>query len=139
MRHFLDFIAENSNNQINGFVILKPGFMKYEQPFYDMLNNNGWQIIQKVKKQLSDSCTKELYKMHEKKDFYKELCNYMASDKCVCCACYKDCKDPIEDMKKIKDKVRDSWGKNEMENAMHSSDSLDNVNRESNLIFTNLQ
>jgi nucleoside diphosphate kinase len=49
--------------------------------------------------------------------------------------CYKDCKDPIKDMKSIKDKVRKIWGKDDMRNAMHSSDSIDNVNREYKLVF----
>ena len=34
-----------------------------------------------------------------------------------------------------KDKVRKNWGKDEMKNGMHSSDSLENVNRESKIIF----
>ena len=38
-------------------------------------------------------------------------------------------------MKKLKDKARDAWGKSEMKNAMHSSDSLKNVERESKIVF----
>ena len=44
---------------------------------------------------------------------------------------YVDC---ANDMKKLKDKVRKNWGKDEMKNGMHSSDSLENVNRESKII-----
>ena len=40
-------------------------------------------------------------------------------------------------MDKLKDKVRDMWGKSEMRNAMHSSDSLKNVKRETKIIFKN--
>jgi nucleoside diphosphate kinase len=29
--------------------------------------------------------------------------------------------------------MRDNWGKDDMENAMHSSDSLENVSRESDI------
>ena len=38
-------------------------------------------------------------------------------------------------MDKLKDKVRDAWGKDDMKNGMHSSDSLENVKREYKLIF----
>ena len=33
-------------------------------------------------------------------------------------------------MKKIKERARDAWGKKKKKNAMHSSDSLENVQRE---------
>jgi nucleoside diphosphate kinase len=42
-------------------------------------------------------------------------------------------KETFNDMKKLKDKVRENWGKDEMKNGMHSSDSLENVNRESKI------
>lgn len=122
---------------INGFVILKPEFLDHTEDFCNMLKNNGWNIIQKQQKKLTKDEAKELYKMHKDKPFYKDLCDYMASDDCLCCSCHKDCKDPIADMKKIKHKVRDAWGKDEMRNGMHSSDSLYNINREANLVFLN--
>jgi nucleoside diphosphate kinase len=59
----------------------------------------------------------------------------MSSEDCLCCICHKDCEDPVKDMKSLKDTVRDRWGKSEMKNAMHSSDSLKNVNREKEIIF----
>ena len=51
------------------------------------------------------------------------------------CTCHKDCADPIKEMKKLKHKARDAWGKSEMKNAMHSSDNLENVKRESKVVF----
>ena len=77
----------------------------------------------------------ELYKMHKDKKFYEDLCKYMSSDKCMCCTCHKSTDKPIEEMNKIKDKIRNAWGKSEMKNAMHSSDSIENVNRERKIIF----
>ena len=128
-------IKEEVSNQINGFVILKPEFLDHEEDFLTLLKNNGWDIIQKSKRTLSNDEAKELYKMHKDKDFYNDLCKYMSSGDCLCCLCHKDCKDPIKDMDTLKDKVRKSWGKDDMKNGMHSSDSLENVNRESKLIF----
>lgn len=134
MKTFTQFIKEQ-NAGLNAFVILKPEFLKYEQQWLDMLKNNDWQIIQKKKLKLTHEQAEELYKMHKDKDFYKDLCNYMSSDDCICCTCHKDCGDPIKEMKKLKDKARDAWGKSEMKNAMHSSDSLENVERESKVVF----
>ena len=134
MKTVIQFIKEQ-NAELNAFVILKPGCLKYEQQWLDMLKNNDWQIIQKKKLKLTHEQAEELYKMHKDKDFYNDLCNYMSSDDCICCTCHKDCKDPIKEMKKLKDKARDAWGKSEMKNAMHSSDNLENVKRESKVVF----
>ena len=129
------YSIKEESNQINGFVILKPEFLDHEEDFLTLLKNNGWDVIQKSKRTLSNDEAKELYKMHKDKDFYNDLCKYMSSGDCLCCLCHKDCKDPIKDMDSLKDKVRKSWGKDDMKNGMHSSDSLENVNRESKLIF----
>jgi len=129
------YMLNESNNTINGFVILKPEFLDHEDEFLKMLDNNGWKVIQKVKRTLTNDEAKELYKMHKDKEFYNNLCDYMSSSDCVCCLCYKDCEDPVKDMDQLKDKVRNAWGIDDMKNAMHSSDSIDNVNRESKLIF----
>ena len=56
---------------------------------------------------LNKEQSKQLYSPHKDKDFYKDLCDYMSSGECLCCSCHKDCEDPIEDMKKLKDKVRE--------------------------------
>lgn len=135
MKSLTQYILEQNSSELNGFVILKPEFLKYEKQWLDLLQNNGWQIIQKKKLKLTHEQAEELYVMHKDKDFYKDLCDYMCSDDCICCTCHKQVNDPIKDMNKLKDKARDTWGKSEMKNAMHSSDSLENVKRESNIIF----
>ena len=38
-------------------------------------------------------------------------------------------------MKEIKQHFRDKYGKSEMKNCMHSSDSLENVQKEGRIIF----
>ena len=131
----LESIFTENVTGINGFCILKPGFTDHDNDLCNMLKNNNWGIVQKTKMKLSHNLASKLYQCHKDKDFYKDLCNYMSSDDCVCYSCYKDCNDPIADMKSIKDKVRKAWGIDDMKNAMHSSDSLENVNRESKLIF----
>ena len=134
MKSLVQYIKE-SQLEMNGFVILKPEFLEWEEPWLDLLKNKGWQIIQKKKCQLSNDQCKELYKMHKDKPFYDDLCKYMSSDECICCSCYKKCDNPIKEMKDIKNIVREKWGIDDMKNAMHSSDSLENVNRENNIIM----
>ena len=137
MKTLIEFIKESLENdpkQMNGFAILKPGFLDYEQQWKDLIGKTeGWDIIRCNRVYLEPEQAAELYSPHKDKDFYNDLCKYMSSGECVCCTCHKDCKDPIEEMKKIKDKVRNKWGIDDMKNAMHSSDSLDNVYRESKI------
>lgn len=139
MKSLLTFIKEGKHienaPEANAFVILKPEFDRFAPQFYSMLLDNNWQIIQEIKMTLSLETARELYKMHKDKDFYEDLCKYMASGISTICACYKDCKDPIKNMENLKDKFRNDFGKTEMKNGMHSSDSLANVKREIDLIF----
>lgn len=126
----------SANRSINGFVILKPGFTKYKDQLLTLLKNDNWQPIQIEELTLSDKQVKELYSPHKGKDFYNDLCSYMTSGEIIAISLYKECSDPIGDMNKIKDKVRTVWGNNdEMKNVMHSSDSLENVERESKILF----
>ena len=129
--------VEGNNSQVNGFCVLKPEFLAHTEDFLNMLQNNGWTVVQKLKKKIDIDTARSLYHMHKNKPFYNDLCNYMCSGDALYCLCQKDCKDPIADMKTLKDKVRKAWGKDDMRNAMHSSDTLANVNRESKLIFEN--
>ena len=135
MKTFSDFISQIAV-PVNGFCILKPEFLNWEDDFHSLLTNNGWKIIQENKGTLSESQARDLYCMHKDKDFYDDLCKYMSSGDCICCSCSKDCKDPVDDMKKIKDKARNAWGIDDMKNAMHSSDSLENVERESKICLS---
>lgn len=149
MRHLNEYIVENlpeivkpgdkslEQDQTNGFCILKPEFLDHEDDWKNMLTNNGWRIMQTTRRTLTHDEAEELYKMHKSKKFYKDLCDYMSSGDSICCKCYKDCDNPIKDMKTIKDMVRKAWGIDDMKNGMHSSDSLENVKRECKLIFEN--
>ena len=121
--------------EVNGFCILKPEFLEHEFEFDELLKNNNWQIVQKTKKTLSLPEAQELYISKAKEDYYEDLCIYMASDECIAYMLYKDCEDPIKDLEKLKNKVRKTWGKDDMKNAMHSSDSKENVEREYKLIL----
>lgn len=135
MKSLLSYLKEDRDTYNNGFVILKPEFLSHKDEWLDMLKDNEWKILDKKNITLSKDQATELYKMHKGKDFYDDLCKYMSSSECLCCKCYKECSDPIQQMDELKEKVREKWGKDDMKNAMHSSDSLQNVKRESEIIF----
>ena len=135
MKSLLEYIKEVKNNFINGFIILKPEFLDHTDDWLNMLKDDGWDILDKKKLILSEEQAKELYMMHKGKDFYEDLIKYMTSGECLCATCYKECEDPIKEMDTLKNKVRKKWGKNDMKNAMHSSDSLQNALRESKIVF----
>mgnify|MGYP002624826892 CR=1 FL=1 len=136
MKHLIQYIKE-ALGEVNGFCILKPEFLEHEFDFDNLLKNNGWQTVQKVKKMLSIEEAKELYISKQEESYYDDLCRYMASGDSISYLLYKDVKDPVKDLEKLKEKVRKTWGKDEMKNAMHSSDSIENVNREYKLILQN--
>lgn len=133
MKNLKTYLLESMQN--NAFVILKPGFLDKAGKFVEKLVNSGWRILRTKKFVMPYEMACDLYEMHADKDFYSDLCDYMSSDFCLCLTCQKDCDDPVADMKKIKDKIRDKWGIDDMKNAMHSSDSLENVDRETKIVF----
>lgn len=118
----------------NAFCILKPEFVKeYEQDFDNLLQHYGWKVLQKQRKVLTPDQASQLYVNLESEPYYHTLCDYMSSGDCICCSCYGNFKDPIKEMCDLKSLVREMWGKDEMKNAMHCSDSIENVIRECNI------
>lgn len=132
MKSLPQFINESALG-MNGFVILKPKFTEYDEMLSNKLKLNGWTITHKKKQRLTKDVAKELYAMLADKPFYNDLCDYMVCDDCICYGCHKDTEDPIKEMNDLKGEIRKAIGKNDMENGMHSSDSLDNVQREYDL------
>ena len=132
-------ILEESNNKenkiakINQFAILKPGFLDKAKEFCTLLNNNGWKIVQKKKQILTPDQVSKLYVNVSEKPFYNDLCDYMTSGECLCCSCMKECDNPIKEMCELKHKVREQWGTDDMRNAMHCSDSEENVINETKI------
>ena len=135
MKSLLTYIKEDKDMYNNSFVILKPEFLSHKNEWIEALQNNEWDILDKKQLTLSKDQAAELYSIHKGKDFYDDLCKYMSSGECLCCKCYKECNNPIEEMDKLKDQIRNKWSKDDMKNVMHSSDSLQNVKRESKIIF----
>lgn len=114
------------------FVIIKPEFEKYRDEILDYLINNGLVISKVLKRRLSLDKALLLYIPHSDKDFYWDLCEYMSSGDSIGYLLYNPNK---VDILKLKDEIRKVYGKDDMRNAIHSSDSKKNVKRESNIYF----
>lgn len=120
------------------FVIVKPGFEGLCKDITDIFSEKQWKLKRTKPKQLTFREAKQLYFVHRKEDFYKDLCEYMSSDISIGMIFEKNCKlnkDMFDEVDKIKDKIRKKWGKSEMKNVLHSSDSLSNMERESQIYF----
>ena len=138
MKHIVKFISEHLHTPKNtkAFVIIKPGFLDYEDEIFEYINDNGFEMIDHTnKQQLSDAQIHELYKMHKGEDFYDDLCEYMKGYIIAAIFTYEGSDDPIKKMDKIKNHFRKKYGEDEMRNVMHSSDSMKNVLREAKIIF----
>ena len=100
----------------------------------------------KVKKWINDDITNSIGKEFDEKigklrgDLNKHIQNSEDSNVIIKKTLLDDTRNTLyqaynSHMKKLKNKARDAWGKSEMKNAMHSSDSLENVKRESKVVF----
>lgn len=114
------------------FVIIKPEFERYKDEIVKYLIDNGLVISKVLKRRLSLDKALLLYIPHHDKDFYWDLCEYMSSGDSIGYLFYNPNK---VDVLKLKDEIRKVYGKDDMRNAIHSSDSKKNVKRESNIYF----
>ena len=143
MKSFNQFIKEYLSTPENckAFIIIKPGFLQYQDEIFDYINQKGFIMYDHTNPmKLTDKQIKDLYCCHSKEDWYNDLCKYMGSDDIVAAEYMFDYdKHPdtntIKLMKDIKHHFRDKYGKDDMRNCMHSSDSLDHVQKEGKIIF----
>ena len=108
MKKFVDFILE-SNQEPNGFIILKPGFLDYEEEFRNLLKLNDWKILDSKQRRLSIEKARSLYITKQDESFYQTLCDYMSSGDIIAMTCKKKCNDPIKDMDEFKEKANKAY------------------------------
>lgn len=130
MKSLVEFITESQNKK--EFMIIKPEFLHLKNQILDYLKDFGIIPIREMRKTLTLSEAKKLYKPHSKEDFYQALCDYMSSGDSIG---FVLCNYKGADLLKIKDNIRKKYGVDEMRNAVHSSDSGLNVYRESKIYF----
>ena len=120
------------------FVIIKPGFLKYQAKIIDIFVKNGWSIAKIRTKQLLSTEAQNIYRVHRNEPFYKDLCKYMTSDLSTRILFTKrgnSSDTTIKSVDSIKELIRSKWSIDEMRNVIHSSDSPEAVSFESNIYF----
>ena len=126
------------DSKYNILVIVKPGFFDNIQYIIDQYIEKGWVLDRMRTKQLLLSEAKQLYSPHKGKEFYKDLCKYMSCGSSTALLFTKDVPfsdKMFEETNSIKDKIRKEIGKDEMKNAIHSSDSLERLPIERGIYF----
>lgn len=118
------------------FVVIKPGFLNRTAEILQIYKENGWEIESSIVKQLQPIESKELYKIHRKESFYKDLCKYMCSGLTRAIIFKKHTtNDEFKEATKLKDIIREKWGESDMRNVVHSSDSKEHMEQEARIYF----
>lgn len=125
----------NFENKI--FVVIKPGFTSISPTIIKMFMDSGFSFVKNKPKLLTKLEAQRLYRVHQKEDFYSALCKYMSSDVCVGLL-FQHAMEPKKAFKitgELKDKIREKYGESDMRNVLHSSDSIENMEREARIFF----
>lgn len=137
MKHLNDYIVESLGVHSYVFVVLKPGSLDLAQTVIERFAEDGWFVEATTTKQLLPEEARKLYYVHREEEFYKPLCEYMASSPCRAFIFVKEgSKHPFKEVKAIKDEIREKYGESDMRNVLHSSDSQDNMDKEASIFFT---
>ena len=106
---------------------------------------NGFNIKNEKKIQISKEEAEEFYKVHQSKPFYGELCNYLSSGPIVVMILEKE--NAVLDNRKLmgatdpskaeEGTIRKKYGISIDKNSVHGSDSIENAEIEINFFFKN--
>ncbi len=125
--------------------IIKPDAVErnLQEQIQKNFTENGFNIKDQKKIQISKSEAEEFYKVHETKPFYEDLCNYLASGPIVVMILEKE-NAVLEnrklmgatDPKKAEEgTLRKKYGISIDKNSVHGSDSIDNAKIEIEFFF----
>lgn len=119
------------------FVIVKPGFLTLAPIIVKMFEDEGFKLYQTRSKRLLPKESLRLYYVHKDEDWYYSLCKYMSSDISIGMTFLYNGgdKNAIEKTDSLKKKIREKWSESDMRNVMHSSDSYENMKKESEIYF----
>ena len=135
MKTMTTLINERLINQTKQeFIIIKPGFLKYSTRILNELLSKGFVVRSRSIQKLTLKTARKIYISHKDESFYDDLCQYMSSDYSMGVTLLNT---KGLDLVAIKDEIRRRYGVDEMRNAIHSSDSVKNMKRESKLYFRN--
>jgi nucleoside-diphosphate kinase len=132
MTNLNEYITEKVLLNKKEFCVIKPEFTHLHKEIVQFLQQHKMVVREEMRRVLSREDAKLLYSPHKKESFYNDLVEYMCSGESIGMVLTNY---GGEDMDKVKDMIRKKWGKDEMKNCLHSSDSFKNVERESKIYF----
>ena len=122
----------------DGFIIIKPEFLKYTDEIIRDLHRRDFIIIEAEEKTLTREEAETIYSCHKGKPFFEELIEYMTSSPCIGMILrspFSDRESSIEALNHLKIKYRKRYGIDKTHNVIHSSDSYQSVLHEAEAFF----
>jgi nucleoside-diphosphate kinase len=130
------------------FAMIKPDAVeaKHSGKIIDIIEHNGFEIIRMQKVIIDKELVEEFYAVHKERPFYQELIEFVTSAPVIIMALHKEdavnawreligATDPA---KAAEGTIRNSFGTNVGNNAVHGSDSSDTALQELELFFPDL-
>lgn len=133
---------------MKAFIIIKPDAVKrnINGKILSRFEERGIRIKAMRMIRISKEEAEKLYSIHKGKPFYDSLINYITSDKVIICVLEADTDKLIEIVRKMNGRtnpaeaepgtIRGDFGVAMEANVIHASDSIDSVNREMPIFFT---
>ena len=125
--------------------IIKPDAVErnLEHNIKSFFKENGFNILNSKKVQITKEEAEEFYKVHQTKPFYKDLCNYLSSGPIVtmilegegAIAKNRELMGATDPLKANEGTLRKMYGISIDKNSVHGSDSLENAKKEINFFF----
>ena len=125
--------------------ILKPDAVErnLENKIKSFYENNNLKILKSKKVQISKEEAEEFYKIHQTKQFYDKLCNYLSSGPIIVMILEgensisknREIMGATDPLKAKEGTLRKIYGTSIDKNSVHGSDSLDNATKEINFFF----
>ena len=122
----------------DGFIIIKPGFLKYTDNIIKDLHRHDFIVIEAKEKTLTKAEAEIIYSCHKGKPFFDKLIKYMTSGPSIgmiLLSPYSDRESAIETLKQLKEKYRKRYGIDKIHNVIHSSDSYQSALHEAEAFF----
>lgn len=130
-----DHVKESLMKGQEVLVVIKPGFLDHTQDIIKMFESDHFVLLDTKLKKLTLEEAQELYLPHKDQPFYEDLCTYMSSESSLALLFASDLIEVFDRVKELKEQAREMYGESEMKNAVHGSDSKENVEREKKIYF----
>lgn len=127
------------------FAMIKPSACRKNHvgPILAIINQAGFRISAIRSTKLTKQEAERFYEMHRGKEFYDDLCEFMSSGPIIALLLEKE--NAIEDFRKLigntnpqiaeEGTIRKMFAESLQKNAVHGSDTVENMNREADFFF----